>query len=70
MKEKGVIILCCILIFYAMLSFKIYSEHNPKNATEDYAKTKDVPQNGELYNAWIKEGEKKRLTAIVNNQLY
>lgn len=70
MKEKGVIILCCILIFYAMLSFKIYSEHNPKNATEDYAKTKDVPQNGELYNAWIKEGEKKQLTAMVNNQMY
>ncbi len=70
MKEKGVIILCCILVFYAMLSFKIYSEHNPKNSTEDYAKTKDVPQNGELYNTWIKEGEKKKLTAMVNNQLY
>ena len=70
MKEKGVIILCCILLFYAMLSYKIYTEQKDKNAAKDYATTKEVPKNGELYNTWIKEGENKKLTAMVNDRLY
>ena len=70
MKEKGVIILCCILLFYAMLSYKIYTEQKDKNAAKDYATTKEVPKNGELYNTWIKEGKNKKLTAMVNDRLY